>query len=63
MARHFVQLDVDGETVKAELYSDSVPGVGPDIPADFVEVQDDESYLGIKKREAGAWVDLPVTPP
>ena len=62
--RHFVELEPDG-TVKAEVYSDHVPGAGPDIPANIVEVTSEPGhettqYAGRKKRAGGVWVDLPV---
>ena len=66
MRRHFVQLEPDG-TAKAEVWSERVPGSGPDLPADFVEVTSEPGhettrYAGFKKRVGGAWEDLPPPP-
>lgn len=64
MTRHYVQLDANG-TAKAELYTDRVPGPGPDLPADMTDVTDEPghettAYAGGKQRVGKTWVDRPV---
>ena len=66
MTRHYVQLEADG-TARAELYADRVPGSGPDLPADMINVTDEPghettAYAGVTQRVGETWVDLPAPP-
>jgi len=45
MDRIFLQLEPDG-TMKGKLESERVPGQGPDLPPDFIEVTDLPLPLG-----------------
>ena len=61
-----MQLAADG-TVTADLYANRVPGLGSDLPADFIDVTDEPGhatipYVGGKQRVGTTWVDRPAPP-
>ena len=48
MSRIFLQFEsISDKTIKAKLESNSVPGVGPGLPADFIEVTSTSFPSGI----------------